>query len=115
MGLCGGLLVLLIDPINNRISWDVDLIVQGAIGSAMITSMEFVIGKLSPVQMWDYSNLPLNIDGIICLPFSLIWIVLSIVAIFVADAINYYVFDEEPVPYYHILGRTVQFKPKSQI
>ncbi|MDO5785262.1 MAG: hypothetical protein Q4P20_09405, partial [Eubacteriales bacterium] len=110
MGLCGGLLLLLIDPINNIISWDIDLLIQGFMGSAMITSMEFVIGKLSPIQMWDYSNVPFNIDGIICLPFSLLWMLLSIVAIFIADAINYYVFDEEPAPYYHILWWTFHFK-----
>jgi uncharacterized membrane protein len=31
--------------------------------------------------MWDYSTLPFNILGQICLPFSLIWIVLSFPAI----------------------------------
>lgn len=108
-------MVLLIDPINNRISWDTDLLVQGAIGSAMITTMEFVIGKLSPVKMWDYSNMPFNLEGIICLPFSLLWVLLSIISIFVADAINHYIFDEDPVPYYRIFGRTLRFKPKKEV
>lgn len=57
--------------------------------------------------MWDYTDLPLNFDGVICLPYSLLWILVSIVGIIIADAINYYVFDEKTVPYYKLLGKTV--------
>lgn len=99
MGICGGIAVLLIDKINNKISWDTDILIQGACGSLIITFFEFVIGELFlngvlPV-MWDYSNVFLNYKGIICLPFSLIWVVLSIVAVIIADAINYYLLDDE--------------------
>lgn len=63
--------------------------------------------------MWDYSNVPLNFDGVICLPFSIAWFFLSILAIFLADAINYYVLDEPQVPYYNLFGKTViKFKEK---
>ena len=47
MGLCGGIAFVLIDRINNEISWDVDILIQGLIGSLIITFMEFVIGNLS--------------------------------------------------------------------
>lgn len=57
--------------------------------------------------MWDYGNLPLNFDGVICLPFSLLWILLSIVGIFVADAINYYVFEDTTLPHYILFGKVV--------
>lgn len=84
----------------------------------MITIMELVIGtifldtNLLPV-MWDYSNLPLNFNGIICIPFMVLWMVLSFIAILVADSINYYVFDEKPAPYYKLFGYTIiQFKEK---
>lgn len=60
-----------------------------------------------------YSNMPLNFDGVICLPFSLAWVVLSWVAVFVADAITYYAFEELPVPYYKLFGKVVlRFKKK---
>lgn len=118
MGVVGGIAVLLIDQINNRISWDIDILIQGTIGSLIITFFEYIIGKLSlagvlPV-MWDYSNVPLNYKGIICLPFSLAWIGLSIVAVVIADAINYYLLDdEEVVPYYKLFGKTIlKFKSK---
>lgn len=109
MGIVSGIAVLLIDRLNDEISWDLDLVLQASIFSAMITLFELVIGEISkhtsllPV-MWDYSNLPLNFDGVICLPFSLIWIMLGVVAIFTADAINYYVFEDTYTPYYNVFG-----------
>lgn len=117
MGVCGGLAVLLLDKLNDCISWDMDLLLQSAIGSVLITFFEYVIGSLYLLgllpQMWDYSNMPLNYKGIICVPFSLLWMALSAAAIIVADAINYYVFEELPVPYYKIFGKTViRFKKK---
>ena len=117
MGLCGGFALLILDQINNKISWDFDLLLQGLIGSALITSFEFIIGELFlhghlPV-MWDYSHSFLNYKGIVCLPFSLLWFVLSIGAIFCADAINYYFFNELPVPHYKVFGKTIfSFKQK---
>ena len=73
--------------------------------------MELIIGKMFlagylPV-MWDYSSVPLNYQGIVCVPFSVVWMALSFVAIIVADAINYYVFKEKPVPYYKCFGRVI--------
>lgn len=117
MGIVGGIILLLIDQINERISWNIDLIVYGVIGSAIATLFEFVIGEtckfLNMAPMWDYSNLPFNFDGVICLPFSLLWIILSIIGVFIADAINYYVFEELPIPYYKIFGKTViQYRKK---
>lgn len=55
------------------------------ISGMMITVVEFLTGIFFNLmlnwKMWDYSLLPLNILGQICLPFSLIWIVLSFPAI----------------------------------
>lgn len=117
MGVCGGIAIVLLDQINNKISWDVDILLQGVIGSLIITFFEFIIGNLFlkgylPV-MWDYSNLWMNYKGIICLPFSLAWIGLSIVAVIIADAINYYMLGDVDVPYYKLFGKTIlRFKAK---
>lgn len=111
MILCGAIAIILLDKINDYISWDMDILLQGCIGSLIITGMEFTIGNLYLMgivpKMWDYSNVWLNYKGIICLPFSLIWILLSICAILLADTINYYVFHELPVPYYKLFGKTI--------
>lgn len=117
MGLCGGLALVLLNMINDKISWDLDLLIQGAIGSGIITLMELVIGGICKlfdfVQMWDYSNMPLNFKGIVCLPFSFVWMIMSILGIFIADAITYYMYEELPVPYYRIFGRVIiRFKEK---
>lgn len=108
MGVVGGISLLLFDQINNRISWELDLLLQGCIGSAIVTGFEFVVGEglkiLNQPPMWDYSNMPLNYDGVICLPFSIIWVFVTILGIFVADAYNYYLFHDEPRPHYSILG-----------
>lgn len=112
MGLCGGLALVIMDKINDYISWDVDIIIQGSIGSIIITFFELIIGEISlhtdflPI-MWDYSNVLLNFDGVICLPFSLIWIGLSIIGILVADTINYYIINIQPCPYYKCMGKVV--------
>lgn len=118
MGVVGGIVFLILDKINNKISWDTDILIQGTCGSLIITFFEFVIGELFlngilPV-MWDYSNVFLNYKGIICLPFSLAWAALSIVAVILADAINYYLLDdEEVVPYYKLFGNKIlKFKSK---
>lgn len=116
MGLCGGFAFILIGMINDKISWDIDILIQGLIGSVIITLFEFIIGNLSlkgvlPI-MWDYSNTPLNYKGIICFPFSLIWLILSIFTVFVSDAINYYCLGENQTkPYYRLFGKTI-FKYK---
>lgn len=108
MGILGGISLLLFDQINNKISWDLDIALQGCIGSVIITSFELFIGEalkiLNHPLMWDYSNMPFNYNGVVCLPFSIVWIFITILGIFIADAYNYYLFHEEPRPHYSILG-----------
>ncbi len=52
------------------------------IGSLVITSLEFVVGCIVNIYMglkvWDYSKLPLNILGQICLMYSMLWGLLCI-------------------------------------
>ena len=117
MGICGGLALIILNMINDKISWDLDLILQSCIGAAVITGMELVIGVVCMISgaapMWDYSNMPFNFHGIICLPFFFVWMVMSVMGIFIADAIGYYIYNEQPIPYYNILGkRVITFKEK---
>ena len=116
MGLVAGLVFLFLDCINDTLlTWDMDILIQGCFGSIIITFCELIIGtiqhKYGLIPMWDYSNMALNYHGIICLPFSLIWMGLSILGIILADSINYYVFKIEPKPYYCLFGKVIiQFK-----
>ena len=48
------------------------------VGSVLLTSaIEFVTGwaleKLFHARWWDYSNMPLNIMGYVCMVFSMVW------------------------------------------
>lgn len=51
-------------------------------GSAVITAVEFVTGVIVNLwlrlSVWDYSDVPWNLLGQICLPFSLVWFVLTL-------------------------------------
>ena len=111
MGICGGIAMIILNIINDRISWDLDLLIQTSIGACVITSMELIVGVICKLTnyppMWDYTNMPLNFKGIICFPFFLVWVVMSLIGILIADAISYYVYDEPPVPYYKLFGRTI--------
>ena len=102
----GAIDFILIGMINNYISWHMDLFLQGCIGSLIVTCSEFIFGTLDKMylhlNMWDYSELPFNYNGVICLYFSIVWIFMSIIALLLDDAIRYYIFKEEPRPHYHI-------------
>lgn len=113
MGVVGAISFILIDRINEVMPWDIDLIIQSVIGSLLVTTFELIVGEglkfFNQPPMWDYSSLPLNFDGVICLQFSLVWVLLSALAIFLADAINYYLLHEDPVPHYNLLGKHFSF------
>lgn len=105
MFLLGGLCFILIGGLNNYIPWEMSIIKQGIIGALIITSLEFIFGLVLNLYLnlgiWDYSNMPFNILGQICLPFSIAWFFLSLVAIFADDWLRYVLFKEEK-PHYHL-------------
>lgn len=51
------------------------------LGSALITTVEFCTGVVVNLWMnlavWDYSSMPMNLLGQVCLPFSLVWFLLT--------------------------------------
>ena len=51
-------------------------------GGALATAVEYATGyfyeKAARVRFWDYSQLPLQIHGRVCLPFSLAWGLLAV-------------------------------------
>ena len=69
----------------------------------ILTACEFITGVIVNIWLglgvWDYSTLPFNILGQICLPFSLLWIIISCLAIILDDYLRYWIFNEEK-PHY---------------
>lgn len=89
--------------INEFIRWDMELWKQMLIGSGIVTILEFVSGYILNIKLgwhiWDYSNVPFNILGQICLPFSIVWFFISLIAIVADNYLRYWLFDEEK-PHY---------------
>lgn len=56
----------------------------------IITLLELGCGLLvnRSYRVWDYRNMPLNVFGQICLPFTLLWIPVSFVAMLLYDWTN---------------------------
>lgn len=99
MMIAGGLCFLIIGGINEYFSWSMPLILQGIVGSIAITVIEFIFGVIFNIwldlSVWDYSSLPLNIMGQVCIPYMLLWIPLAIIAVIVDDWLRYWWFDEQ--------------------
>ena len=103
MLIVGGLCFWLIGLVNEVIPWEVVFWKQCLLGSLIVTVVEFFFGCIINLglgwNVWDYSNLPLNLLGQICLPFSLLWILISAVAVVLDDYLRYWLYGEEK-PHY---------------
>ena len=89
MFLAGGTCFLLLGRLKaalHRVPW----LLQGIAGAGVITTVELAAGLLANRDhaVWDYRDLPLNLWGQICLPFSLLWIPVSLSAMFLYEKAN---------------------------
>lgn len=104
MMICGGVCFVLIGLCNEVIPWTMKLWKQMLIGSCIVTIVEFVTGLIVNVwlglDVWDYSNVWGNVLGQVCLPFSIIWFFISLLAIIADDYLRYWLFGEEKPKYY---------------
>ncbi|MBE5936136.1 MAG: hypothetical protein E7262_10225 [Lachnospiraceae bacterium] len=104
MLIAGGLSFIIIGYLNK---WraDMSLVGQMVISALIITSIEFstgiVVNKIMNLNVWDYSRLPYNFMGQICLLYTNIWFLLSALAIFLDDYIRYYLMGDKK-PHYKI-------------
>jgi len=68
------------------------LLIKGICGGVFITAVEFLFGIIFNIilkkQVWDYSKQPLNLWGQICLLYSFFWVLLSLVGIPAACAVE---------------------------
>ena len=79
MALCGGTALVLLKKLFERGG---GTLFRCLGGGAVITGCELVCGLVfnQDRQVWDYSRLPGNFRGQICLPFSLLWVPLGLAA-----------------------------------
>ncbi len=103
MFLLGGLCFLYAGEQNEHTDWDYPLILQSIKVATVITLLEFLCGLIVNIwlgwNVWDYSNMPFNMLGQICLPFSLLWIIVGTLAIILDDYLRYWIFREEKPRY----------------
>lgn len=86
MFLLGGLCFLLVGNLK-RFRPKRILPLRMAEAALLITLLELVCGLLvnRSYRVWDYRHMPMNFLGQICLPFTLLWVPVSLVAMLLYD------------------------------
>lgn len=97
MAVAGALCFSLLYRVEGNASFrDRSLALRALTGGAFITSVEFISGlilnKGLNLDVWDYSDLPGNILGLICPKMSLLWCLLCIPLFPFCDLIRKHVF-----------------------
>lgn len=79
MFMAGGTCFLLLGGLQ-KAKPSIPALLRGFAGAGVITMVELLAGLLVNRQykVWDYRHLPLNFHGQVCLPFSLLWVPLSL-------------------------------------
>ena len=84
MALAGGICLCLINHICCDVLEDSSVVSRCMAGAGIITGVELLLGlllnRLLGFAIWDYSNVPLNLLGQVCVPYSFLWMGLSLPA-----------------------------------
>ena len=88
MFLCGGACFLCCGLLNENVKITVLELITG-----------FIVNVWLKMDIWDYSHLPYNFKGQICLLYSVFWFLISSVAIVLDDFLRYKLFNEEKPRY----------------
>lgn len=93
--------------------WHDRFVKQVTLGTIWATFCEYICGlilRYYGVVVWDYTDMPFNIDGLICPQFMIAWFGLVIVAIVVDDLIKFCFFNGQR-PHYHMCKKCVKLCP----
>lgn len=105
MGILGGISLILVGSINDNVfTMKMPIWLQMIIGGIIITILELFFGLKFNVDyhIWDYRNISFNFKGQICLLFSFVWCLFSLIAIILQDYLNYFFFDKKEKPHYYL-------------
>lgn len=98
MFLVGGLCFLLIGMIP-RLWPELPGIVQSVLGACMVTTVELVSGLVInrglQLDVWDYSGLPYNLWGQVCMSYFFLWILVSFLALELHRVLRHMLFGEQ--------------------
>lgn len=91
MMLAGGISFLGLSKISERLKKSC-LFAKAIAGCVFITTIEYIFGILFNIilkrKVWDYSKMPLNVNGQICALYSFFWLILSFLFIPLSDKIK---------------------------
>ena len=91
MFFCAGMIVIILYYIFS-LNKGINPYLFALIAAAVITIFEFIFGVIFNLwlgmNVWDYSAVPLNFIGQICLPFTAIWFVFGLVLYGVFSLVN---------------------------
>lgn len=98
MFLVGGTCGILIGLINQTpIFYNTKIVIQSFLGTFIVLFVEFISGYILNIilklNIWDYTNLPFNIMGQICLLYSFLWFFLMPFAIWIEDTFQWILYD----------------------
>lgn len=106
MFVLGGICLIFFAVQGKMVHWEDPLWRQILRCVIFVTSMEFITGiivnKWLHMDVWDYSELPFQIFGQICLQFAIIFSGLCAVGILLSGYLLYWIYGEEK-PQYHVL------------
>lgn len=90
MMIAGGICFIAFSLISEKLK-GLRLLYKCILGSLTVTSVELIFGSIFnltlKMEVWDYSNIPFNFYGQICLLFSVLWGFLSLVAVPASGAV----------------------------
>ena len=90
MAVTGGVCFLIIFLLNGVFSYE-SVLFRSLVGASVITAAELIVGVVVNIilrwNIWDYSRIPFNFIGQICLIYSLLWFLLCIPLIYVCNSI----------------------------
>jgi uncharacterized membrane protein len=87
----GGICFMFFAKIGEKLN-KASILLKALVGSCFITTVEFILGIIFNIilkkNVWDYSKMPFNILGQICLLYSVFWGILSIIFIPFASSLS---------------------------
>ena len=87
MFLLGGACFLALGRLSKR---DIPVPVLPLVGALLVTAGELAVGLLvnQDHSVWDYRQTPLNFLGQICLPYTLLWMPVSLAAMQIYEKVD---------------------------
>jgi len=91
MELAGGICLLMIYLIEDKLPKS-PIFIKCILSAAVITLTELIIGIIFNIllkwEIWNYSDMPYNLFGQICLEYIILWFLLSIPVLFLCKAVR---------------------------